>query len=162
MNVVADGLSRMWEGQEREVGDGSEWTVNEDWESDRGLVNDVFSVSEATNWEALQRRFENEPVFQEVVAALEVLESSVAESVKRRALHKAGKYMVENGKLWKVGGNDGVRERPRVECVMKKEAVDLAKAQHESGGHWGRDSVKLALMDRIWSPKLDESVIEGI
>lgn len=44
LNVVADGLSRMWEGQEQMNGDGSEWEVSEDWETVMGLVNDVFGI----------------------------------------------------------------------------------------------------------------------
>ena len=46
LNVVADGLSRMWEGLPCEEGDGSEWTVSEDWESMQGLYNNIFSVAE--------------------------------------------------------------------------------------------------------------------
>ncbi|KAJ3884769.1 hypothetical protein GG344DRAFT_60162, partial [Lentinula edodes] len=172
LNVVADGLSRMWEGRDRRVvGDGSEWTVSEDWEAVTGLVNDVFGVSvsdgvlqgeDTTDWPAMLSRFVNEPVFTEVVEALRVLEGPASDKVKQRARHKAARYMVENDRLWKVGGNEGIRERARVECVTKKEAVALAKTQHGEEGHWGRDSIKLALMDRIWSPKLDESIMEAI
>ncbi|GAW06777.1 retrotransposon-like family member (retr-1) partial [Lentinula edodes] len=84
------------------------------------------------------------------------------DKAKQKAKHKAARYMVEDGRLWKVGGNDGIRERARVECATRREAVIIAKAQHGEAGHWGRDSVKLASMDRIWSPKLDESVMEAI
>ncbi|KAJ3912377.1 hypothetical protein F5877DRAFT_54136, partial [Lentinula edodes] len=161
----------MWEGQDRVVGDGSEWSVSEDWEAVTGLVNDVFGVSvgdrvlqdgDATDWKALSDRFVHEPVFTEVVEALRVLESPASDKVKQKAKHKAARYMVENNRLWKVGGNAGIRERARVECVTQKEAIVLAKAQHGEAGHWGRDAVKLALMDRIWSPKLDESIMEAI
>ncbi|KAJ3893819.1 hypothetical protein GG344DRAFT_42431 [Lentinula edodes] len=161
----------MWEGQDRTAGDGSEWTVSEDWEAVTGLVNDVFGVSagdgmlrgnDATDWEAMLSRFANEPVFTEVVEVLRVLESTASDKEKKRAQHKAARYMVEDNRLWKVGGNEGIRERARVECVTKREAVVLAKTQHGEEGHWGRDSIKLALMDRIWSPKLDESIMEAI
>ncbi|KAF8824330.1 hypothetical protein HHX47_DHR8000253 [Lentinula edodes] len=171
LNVVADGLSRMWEGQDHVVGDGSEWTVSEDWEAVTGLVNDVFGVSigdgvlrgeDTTDWTAMLTRFANEPVFTEVVEALRALEGPASDKVKQRAQHKAARYMVEDNRLWKVGGNEGIRERARVECVTKREAVALAKAQHGEEGHWGRDSTKLTLMDRIWSPKLDESIMEAI
>ncbi|KAJ3912113.1 hypothetical protein F5877DRAFT_54508, partial [Lentinula edodes] len=161
----------MWEGQDRVVGDGTEWTVSEDWEAVTGLVNDVFGVSvgegvlrdaEATDWTTLSKRFITEPVFAEVVEALRVLEGPAEDKATQKAKHKAARYMVEDNRLWKVGGNEGIRERARVECVTRKEAVELAKVQHGKAGHWGRDSVKLALMDRIWSPKLDESVMEAI
>jgi len=44
LNVIADGLSRQWEGQPRnaELQDGSTWTVSEDWEAATGLVNDIL------------------------------------------------------------------------------------------------------------------------
>ncbi|KAJ3912899.1 hypothetical protein F5877DRAFT_53332 [Lentinula edodes] len=156
---MADGLSRMWEGQDRVVGDGSKWTVSEDWEAVTGLVNDVFG---ALDWEALAEHFVSEPVFKEVLDALRVLEGPRDEKVEQRAKHKAARYMVEGNHLWKVGGNDGLRGWARVECVTRKEAVKLARVQHGEAGHWGRDAVKLALMDQIWSPKLDESVMEAI
>ncbi|KAE9401301.1 hypothetical protein BT96DRAFT_752471, partial [Gymnopus androsaceus JB14] len=168
---VADGLSRMWEGQERVPGDGSEWNVSEDWEAVTGLVNDVFGVDAAeeilgenatTDWQGLMNRFEKEPVFQEAIAALHVLEMPGDEKQKSCAQHRAGMYMIEDNKLWKVGGNKGIREHARVECVTKAEAVELARIQHAEGGHWGRDVVKLALMDRVCSPKLDESVLTAI
>lgn len=62
LNMVADSMSRMWEDQDWVVGNGSEWTVSEDWEAVTGLVNDVFGVSavdgmvgdmESTDWNAL-------------------------------------------------------------------------------------------------------------
>lgn len=71
LNVVADGLSRIWEGREREDGDGSEWEVSEDWEAARGLVNDMFGIEDLlrnpteTNWAQLREQFIAEPVFQE-------------------------------------------------------------------------------------------------
>ncbi|GAW03058.1 Retrovirus-related Pol polyprotein from transposon opus Includes: ame: Full=Protease [Lentinula edodes] len=140
LNVVADGLSRMWEGQDRVMGDGSEWTVSEDWEAVTGLVNDVFGVSiaegmmeegEVTNWEALSGRFRGEPVFMEVIDALRVLESPADDKAKQRARHKAARYMVDGSRLWKVGGNGGIRERARVECITRREAVELAREEYQ-------------------------------
>jgi hypothetical protein len=45
---------------------------------------------------------------------------------------------------------------------MKKEAVELARKEHENRGHWHRDNIKLALMDRIHSPALDSSIVKAI
>lgn len=47
LNVVADGLSRACEGTPHEDGDGSEWTVSEDWETMTGLTHDIFHMSNA-------------------------------------------------------------------------------------------------------------------
>jgi len=38
----------------------------------------------------------------------------------------------------------------------------LARNEHVNNGHWQRDSVKKALLDRIWSPGLDGSIMAGI
>ena len=38
----------------------------------------------------------------------------------------------------------------------------MARDEHAKNGHWQRDSVKKALLDRIWSPGLDGSIIAGI
>ena len=165
LNVVADGLSRMWEGTERTAGDGSEWTVNEDWESARGLVNDVFGVTGGDDDEELSKlwkRFEGEPIFQEVVEAIANIRSEKSLKEKKKAQHRASQYVIEEGKLWKVGGNGGIRARAKVECVTRKEAVELARKEHQEKGHWGRDIVKINLLDRIWSPKLDESITTAI
>jgi RNase H-like domain found in reverse transcriptase/Reverse transcriptase (RNA-dependent DNA polymerase) len=71
LNVVADGLSRKWEGTAPTPGDGSEWTVSENWEARTGLVNDIMHVAEANpTAEKLQAHFTNEPVFQEVIEAI--------------------------------------------------------------------------------------------
>ena len=77
INVVADGMSRTWEGLSREVGDGSEWSVSEDWESVHGLHHDIFSVtSQETDFSDLRQRFADEPLFLEVVEALQGVQTS--------------------------------------------------------------------------------------
>ena len=35
----------------------------------------------------------------------------------------------------------------------------MATKKHAEGGHWGRDTLKIALTDRIYSPKLDTSIM---
>ena len=70
--------------------------------------------------------------------------------------------MIEDGKLWRVAGGHSTRAKSKVECVTRDEASLLAKQEHKSNGHWQRDSVKKALLDRIWSPGLDASIVNGI
>ena len=164
LNVVADGLSRAREGSEHEEGDGSEWTVSEDWETNVGLTHDVFHLTETdtpgiTN---LRERFKNEPIFAEVIDAILGIDQNTNLRLKKRARHRASEYMIEEGKLWRVAGGHGTRARSKVECVTREEATKLAKQEHESNGHWQRDSVKKSLLDRIWSPGLDASIIKGI
>ena len=66
INVIADGISRKWEGLPSQRGDGSEWTVCKDWEVAAGLVNDVLNVAPDSGMQALKERFKDKPVFKEV------------------------------------------------------------------------------------------------
>ena len=166
LNVVADGLSRANEGTEHEEGDGSEWTVSEDWEANTGLTHDIFllptTVAETPETTKLRERFKNEPIFAEVIDAILGMDQDTNLRTKKRARHRASEYMVEDGKLWRVAGGHHTRAKSRVECVTREEAIQLAKQEHESNGHWQRDSVKKSLLDRIWSPGLDASIVKGI
>ena len=164
LNVVADGLSRANEGAEHEEDDGSEWTVSEDWEANTGLTHDIFytSTTETPEITKLRERFKDEPIFAEVIDAILGLDQDVSLRVKKRARHRASEYMVKDGKLWRVAGGHHTRAKSRVECITRTEAISLAKQEHESNGHWQRDSVKKSLLDKIWSPGLDASIVKGI
>ena len=164
INVVADGLSRAAEGTPREEGDSSEWTVSEDWEATTGLTHDLFHVADASSEEVriLRERFQNVPMLLEVIDALLELDQGTSLRKRKRARHQASEYMIDNGKLWRVAGGHRLRARARVECVSPKEAIVLAGEEHARNGHWQRDEVKKALLDRIWSPGLDSSIVAGI
>ena len=164
VNVVADGLSRANEGLPNEDGDGSEWTVSEDWESTTGLTHDIFYTTDPSTPEVtqLRERFKDESIFLEVIDALLDLDQGKSARVRKRARHRASEYLIEENRLWKVAGGHHPRARPRVECITKEEAVDQAQKEHAENGHWGRDAVKKALMDRIWCPGLDSSIVTGI
>jgi transposase InsO family protein len=164
LNVVADGLSRACEGTENEEGDGSEWTVSEDWESSVGLTHDIFHTAEATNPKIAKLRecFKGEPIFAEVIDAMLELDQGTNLRQRKRARHRASEYMIEDGKLWRVAGGHSTRARSRVECITREEAIQLARAEHTTNGHWQRDAVKKSLLDRIWSPGLDASIVKGI
>jgi transposase InsO family protein len=164
LNVVADGLSRAGEGLEHDEGDGSSWTVSEDWEANTGLTHDIFQLTDASTPEIaeLRERFKDEPIFAEVIDAILELDQGVNLRLRKRARHRASEYMIEGGKLWRVAGGHSTRARSKVECITKDEATQLARLEHESNGHWQRDSVKKSLLDRIWSPGLDASIVKGI
>jgi transposase InsO family protein len=164
LNVVADGLSRASEGTENEQEDGSEWTVSEDWETNVGLTHDIFHTTDASTPAVakLRERFKNEPIFAEVIDAILELDQGVSLRQRKRARHRASEYMIEDGKLWRIAGGHSTRARAKVECTTRDEAADLARLEHETNGHWQRDSVKKSLLDRIWSPGLDASIIKGI
>ena len=164
INVVADGLSRAAEGTPREEGDSSEWTVSEDWEAAAGLTHNLFHVADKDSEEVtkLRERFKDVPMLLEVVDALLELDQGTSLRKWKRARRRASDYMIEGGKLWRVTAGHHTRARARVECISPKEAVELARSEHTKNGHWQRDSVKKALLDRIWSPGLDGSIITGI
>ncbi|KIJ58246.1 hypothetical protein HYDPIDRAFT_103051, partial [Hydnomerulius pinastri MD-312] len=144
--------------------DGSNWTVSEDWEAESGLVNDILAVwtVEPNTAKGLLERFEHEPVFLEVVEALLQVDRGKSIRDRKRARHRATQFMIEDSKLWRLKGGTRTRARSKVECVTQAEAKALAVKQHTEGGHWGRDSIKIALLDRIHSPKLDASIMAAI
>lgn len=164
VNLVADGLSRANEGLPNEEGDGSQWTVSEDWETAAGLTHDIFLITDPTTPEVieLRERFKGEPIFLEVIEALLDLDQGKSIQVRKRARHRASEYMIEGNQLWKVAGGHHSRARAKVKCITKEEAIALAQKEHTERGHWGRDAVKKTLMDSVWSPNLDSSIVAGI
>ena len=136
-NVVADGLSRADEGAPHEEGDSSEWMVSEDWEATTGLTHDLFQVSDAGSKEmlALRKRFQDIPIFLEVIEALLELDQGTSLHKQKSARHRASKYMIDEGKLWRVAGGHRMRACARVECVSPSEAVELAKEEHAKNSH---------------------------
>ena len=166
-NVVADGLSRQLEGAPRTETDGSTWTVCEDWEANEGIINDVFAVGESVVEEQLADtlldRFKGEAVFREVIEALlDIADPQSDDRAKERAKHRAEQYLIENGKLWRMRGGTSTRARARVECITTEEATVHATDIHASHGHWGRDAIKIAMLDKVWCPGLDKIILNAI
>lgn len=167
---IADGLSRHYEGIPKGGEDGSGYSVDPDWEQKEGLREDVLGVEEAGSKEAddglgaLKGRFKDDTYFLDIIEALVVSGPGRKGRLrdKQRARHRAVNYMVDDGKLWFVGGGTAVRAVARRECVTKKEAGKMAQEEHERGGHWHRDGIKIALADRIHRPGLDEIIRASI
>ena len=167
LNVVTDSLSSASEGTENKSGDGSEWTVSEDWETNAGLTHDIFHVTDASKPNTpeiarLRERFKSEPNFTEVIDAILELDHGVDLQQRKCARHRASEYMIEGGKLWQVAGGHSTRAKSKVECITKEKAIQLARLKHENNEHWQRDAVKKSLLDHIWSPGLDASIVKGI
>ena len=160
INVVADGISRRDEGKPRTDADGSSWSVSPDWEVSRGIVQDVLLTS--VEEDSLRARFKDEPLFLSIIDAIQDVQSSKSDREQQRAKHRATQYLIYEGKLWRLNGGDGSRALPRTECVSRKEALALATKQHADNGHWGRDAIKIALLNKIHSPRLDESIVTAI
>jgi hypothetical protein len=47
INIIADGLSCQWEGQELQEGDSDSWTMNPDRDKMVGLANDILLTHNA-------------------------------------------------------------------------------------------------------------------
>ena len=84
-SMFVDGISQKWEDLPRQVGDGSEWTVCEDWEAATGLVNNILHVTAEGDIHALKDRFKDEPVFKEVLDAMLAIDSKCSVRDRQRA-----------------------------------------------------------------------------
>jgi hypothetical protein len=115
-----------------------------------------------TEYTKLKDRFKNEHIFLSVIDALLELDHGKSAREQKRARHRAQGYMIQDEKLWKVGDAKSVRAKPRVECVPQSEAITMAWEVHRNHGHFHRDNIKIALMDKIASPNLDRSITRAI
>ena len=136
----------------------------EDWEANISLTHNIFHTADTTTPEMarLQEHFKEEPIFAEVIDAILELDQGTSLWLRKRARHRATEYMIEEGKLWRVAGGHSTRARSKVECITREEATQLAKTEHETNRHWQHNSVKKSLLDHIWSPGLDTSIVKGI
>ena len=163
INVVANGTSRKWEGQPRNLGDGSEWTIRKDWEAATGLMNDILHVSTDDISSPLHERFHGEPLFLEVIDSICTIEDkSTSLHDQKRAGHRTSQYTIKDGKLWQLKGGTSIHGCAWVECIMQVEAHALALKQHMCNGHWCRDSIKIMLTDSVWCPGLDAAILDAI
>ena len=71
-------------------------------------------------------------------------------------------YQIKGGKLWHIGDGKSTRAQACLECITQEEAKELARVEHETNGHFGHDLIKIALLDRVCSPKLDKSILAAI
>ena len=114
---IADGISCQYEDTPKAGNNGSEWDVDSDWESGAGLVYGVNSIAISPTTQTLRDRFATTPLFRDVIDALEGIQSGLGLRERKRARHRADRYMIEDGKLWFVGGGTRARAVARRECV---------------------------------------------
>jgi transposase InsO family protein len=155
-NPVADGLSRMWRNRKRSPTDGSTWSVLPDWEASKGIQNDVMSILDSPHptEHPLITTFKGDMFFAPVVNHLlgKTAGDSIAE--RRKAMHRAEGFMLEDNKLWRVSSK--TRDRvPRTECIPATRGFQLALDTHKANGHFSADILKLHLRDRYFWPGLD-------
>lgn len=106
MNLVGDGIIHKDECKPWQLCDSSEWSVTPDWETTRGLTYDLFTITDTPTGPQCQlhEHFKDENVFIEVIDGLFGIENFSLEQDHTQAKHKAEGYMIEDGKLWRLGG----------------------------------------------------------
>jgi len=143
--------------------DGSEWTVNPDPEMVMGLVNNMFTLDKLNDkYQNLHDRFADEQIYLEVINVILNIDTNRPIRDLNKACHCTSQYIIENDKLWRIYGGTSVQPRSCVECITKTEAETKVELLHNTGGHWGRDALKIALTDKYHSPKLDVSIMKAI
>ncbi|KAF8757017.1 hypothetical protein RHS01_03729 [Rhizoctonia solani] len=159
-NTVCDALSRVYESRgDDEAGPGRLETVDPGWEAQKQLVNDLYHLASDDKSARLLDRFAGDPYFEEILTHLLFEVGSAppndpdeATARKRRA-HRASGYLVDDGKIWLLGGKNG-RAGIRVECIPESEGPELAASVHAAGGHFGRDMTVVSLQQRYHWPHL--------
>ena len=101
---ITNGISWQYEDIPKSVGDGSKWDVDSDWESRAGLVYGINYTTVSPTTQKLQDRIATTPLFRDVIDALERIQSGLSLCERKRVRHWVSRYMIEDGKLWFVGG----------------------------------------------------------
>ena len=109
----------------------------------------VNQVAVDSDMSVLMECFKDEPVLKGVVEALQGISMGLYLCECKRAHHCAVNYMIEGQKLWYVGSVTPMRAITQKECVTQKEAVELAQLEHEAGGHFHFDMIKIVLLHKI-------------
>ena len=128
-----------------------------DWHVRSGLMNSLWMVvgrQDDKEMEELRMRFKGDNFFEPIVEAL--LGKPRGNSIKetRHAMGRAREFMIEGGRLWKVGDKMSTRTS-RVECIPSREGFDTALKVHMDIGHWSVNHVKLHVCDKFFWPHID-------
>ena len=106
---IADGVSRQYEGTDKTPGDSSEWMVTLDWEEVMGLVHDLYHIVDLPDLTVLKEQFKDESLYLDVIDAIIGLSSrEVTVWEKKWVQCRKTQYMIEDGKLWFVGGGSSM------------------------------------------------------
>ena len=126
MTNIADGLSLQLKDTPRQGDNGSNWTMNPDWEEQAGLVFEVNQVVVNSDTSVLMKHFKDEPVLKGIVEALQDISMGLDLCECKRAHHHTANYMIKGQKLWYVGSGTPMRSITQRECVTQREAIKLA------------------------------------
>ena len=108
------GLSCQYENTPRSNRDGSDWTISPNWEEAAGPTLDINQITVDPDIAELLEWFLEEPVFKGIIEAIHGIKSNLGLRERKRAQHWAANYMIEDGKLWYIGG--GMPTRAIMRC----------------------------------------------
>jgi transposase InsO family protein len=146
----------MWTARKRTSADGSDWSVLADWETTKGIVRDLLSVSTATDGirHPLQAQFADDIFFSPIVEHLLGHTAGATISDRKRAAHRSAGFMIEDGKLWRIA-DSAARRVARTECIPAAQGFEKALEIHAANGHFSVESTKLKISDRYFWPGMD-------
>jgi RNase H-like domain found in reverse transcriptase/Integrase zinc binding domain/Reverse transcriptase (RNA-dependent DNA polymerase) len=162
-NVVADGLSRMWQNCKQSQGDGSNWSVLVDLESCQAIRNDVLLITMGSPPPIdtsplpykLEDHFKGDIFFEPIILHLLGRNAGSTIPERHKAMHQAQGFEIKNGKLW-CFSSKASDQVSRTECIPKTEAFHLALSIHHSFGHFKNiDSLKLHIHEQYFWPSMD-------
>jgi RNase H-like domain found in reverse transcriptase len=114
INIVANGLSRQWQGHAPLKGDGATWTVNPDTNNMVGLTNNILATMDTNSHEqitALKQHLRNEHLFIEVIDAITAQDSTKTVKERKHTCHRVSQYVIKSRRLWKLHGGTSTRAR---------------------------------------------------
>src|SRR6266481_7167733 len=143
--------------------DGAEWSVRQDWEANKGVINDIMQLAagqDTDRFADIHEQFADDPWLSEVVNAL-TNQDMPDIWTRRRARHHALNFTIDGGKLWRIRtkAKDWVA---RVECVPAVKGFELAMRTHADNGHFGWDHTWLKLHDQWFWPGMDQDSKEAV
>ena len=151
-NPVADSLSRMWDGHERTTTDGSSWSVLPNWETTKGIKNDILSISYVpSSTHPLETQFAGDIFFEPIVKHLLGLNAGSTPSDRRKATHRATGFIILDDKLWKVSSKASDRVA-KTECIPASQGFTQALETHMANGCFGPEHTQLHLRDHYFWP----------
>jgi len=116
--------------------------------------------------EIVKARFAEERIFVEVIDALLELDNGRSLREKRRARHRAEGYLIEDGRLGKLGGCDvdpATRGAGRGRNMLRgRKRRTWPWEVHQNGGGLHRITSRQSSWMRICSPGLDLSITQAI
>ncbi|KAF8605776.1 hypothetical protein BDV93DRAFT_394476, partial [Ceratobasidium sp. AG-I] len=168
-NTVCDALSPTFKNRPEDTGaHGLDQTVDPGWELAKGLINNIYFLADDEGVADLLKQFKADPFFADILLSLLLdpadptpLQEDTEVRIKKRRSHRAEGYVVDEGKLWLIGGKHTCAA-DRVECIPLSEVPTLALSVHSLGGHFRCDMTILMLQQRHFWPTMRRDATDAV